>query len=95
MTQVTTEEATRFLEHAIRNWNVGGRLTKEDVADVADALTHFIRTRAVSPVEAAAPDMLEAGCAAVKWLAISDDPRAAKDLDALEAAIARARGVQS
>lgn len=40
---------------------------------------------------AAAPDLLAALSSAVKWLAISDDPRCEKDLHAAEAALAAAQ----
>lgn len=39
---------------------------------------------------AAAPELLDALSKAVKWLAISDDPRCEKDLNAAEAALAKA-----
>jgi hypothetical protein len=41
---------------------------------------------------AAAPELLEALCKAIKWLAVTDDPRCTKDLHAAEEAVRKARG---
>jgi hypothetical protein len=48
-------------------------------------------TEANAQLIAAAPDLLDALSRAIKWLAVSDDPRSTKDLNAAEAAVRKAR----
>jgi len=43
---VTRDEAIKFLETACRNWQHVGPLRDDDLSDVADALSRFVKARA-------------------------------------------------
>lgn len=60
---ITKAEAVRFLESACRNWRRMPSLSQDDLADVADALTHFINTRRPEPaVLTAMPALRSLSC---------------------------------
>ncbi len=46
------EEAISFLETACRNWSHVPRLSKDDLADVATALVHFVARKTAAATEA-------------------------------------------
>lgn len=76
---ITKAEAVRFLESACRNWRQLPPLSQDDLADVADALTHFISARRPeSAAIAAMPGQRERAAIVAMgdgWLPIESAPR--------------------